>query len=354
MASDGPDSLSSSTAPRPYVLSEEELARKRARDRKAQQAMRDRNKYIIQALTQQVSDLKQALEHESQHSAELAFKMQSLEDENDSLHVQVAALRLRLLRGPAGEHIEGMIQGSEPVLETRPLWQITPLNTPPNCLSDQIQYDLFRRFRTQTLGSQYPVSPAASMTSNNPASTIPILTSLTRFNLCPIVDKQLRSDNEISNVVSGIIWSYPEVNTLIKRVALHFLMSALLQWQLLQDEQSWSYLPAWLRPEPEQLTIPHDAWKDRFPWPQIRTHLVNHPDITLDSFVSAYSSSFDIRWPYDPSHVVFQQSSTGPTETYINPVFEEHLRELKNWTVGDSFRQKFPTLARIIDATDVS
>jgi hypothetical protein len=33
----------------------------------------------------------------------------------------------------------------------------------------------------------------------------------------------------------------------------------------------------------------------------------------------------------------------------LNPVYEQHLRQLKNWTVGDKFRRKFPELSEIIN-----
>jgi hypothetical protein len=34
----------------------------------------------------------------------------------------------------------------------------------------------------------------------------------------------------------------------------------------------------------------------------------------------------------------------------INPIYEEHLRQLKNWTVHGVFRRKFPEMTEIIDS----
>lgn len=33
----------------------------------------------------------------------------------------------------------------------------------------------------------------------------------------------------------------------------------------------------------------------------------------------------------------------------INPVFEEHIRQMRHWTVGEAFHHRFPALARLID-----
>jgi hypothetical protein len=151
-------------------------------------------------------------------------------------------------------------------------------------------------------------------------------------------------------VVGDIVRSYTEIDTLPRKIAVHFLMSTLLHWQLLQDEQSYAHMPQWLRPEPSQLTIPHAAWIDRIPWPRARNYLIHHPDITLDEFAAGYSATFDISWKYDPSHVVIR-TGAEPNESYINPIFEEHIRQLSNWSVGEAFRKRFPDLSRII-ATD--
>lgn len=75
-----------------------------------------------------------------------------------------------------------------------------------------------------------------------------------------------------------------------------------------------------------------------------------HPAITLDQFAVTYSSSFSVTWPYDPSHI-FMPSVHGPGSMDIttNPVYEEHIRQLKNWTVAEAFRNRFPEIAALID-----
>ena len=142
-------------------------------------------------------------------------------------------------------------------------------------------------------------------------------------------------------------------------------------------------MPPWLRPVPLQLHVEHPAWIDRIPWPNARIYLINNPFITFDDFASIYSSAFRVSWPYDHSHVFFSvQRSQSPDTTstpscssetsyapsfnsseeieisttssvesaVMNPVFEQHLRDLRNWRVEESFTLKFPELGAIIES----
>jgi hypothetical protein len=84
--------------------------------------------------------------------------------------------------------------------------------------------------------------------------------------------------------------------------------------------------------------------------PRVREYLVAHPGITLDDFAAVYSSSFCVSWPYDPSHILIR-TPTGPDteDITINPVYEEHIRQLKYWTVAKPFRTRFPEISELMD-----
>lgn len=85
--------------------------------------------------------------------------------------------------------------------------------------------------------------------------------------------------------------------------------------------------------------------------PRAREYLIAHPEITLDDFAAPYSTGFKLNWPYDPASVLLAASvnGNGTAEITINPVYEEHMRQLRHWTVGDAFRQSFPELSSLID-----
>jgi len=91
---------------------------------------------------------------------------------------------------------------------------------------------------------------------------------------------------------------------------------------------------------------------DRIPWPDIRTYLVEHQEISLDDFAAAYSTQFSILWNYDPKLVVMNHpsiSTPAQGKVTINPIYEEHIRQLKNWSVSEMFRNRFPEMGQIID-----
>ena len=88
----GPARLNTSNGPLTgtRALSEAELQRKRARDRKAQQAMRDRNKWTINSQLQAINHLTESLAVETARNNQFETKIRNLENENDSLRTQMA------------------------------------------------------------------------------------------------------------------------------------------------------------------------------------------------------------------------------------------------------------------------
>jgi hypothetical protein len=312
-----------------------DLERKRARDRKSQQAMRDRAKWTVHNLTEQVNTLTRTLEEQSGCAAQLNQRVQHLETENEQLKVQNAALRLRLL----GEGSQGRNGSGSNV----PVWQIPPNNTAPSNLVDSILQGVVntrRASRRPSLASTAP-SPASPESPN--ASNYPL-----KPNLCALIDKDLRADDDISNTVGDIVKSYTEIETLPNQVAVAYIITTLLRWQTLLDEMSWNQIPDWLRPTQAQLAIPHAAWIDRVPWPKMRDYLIAHPEISLDDLAAAYSSSFFVRWQYDPSHVLITINEQSKV-VITNPIYEEHIRQLKNWAVGERFQKNFPQMAKLAD-----
>jgi hypothetical protein len=179
----------------------------------------------------------------------------------------------------------------------------------------------------------------------------------------------------VSNVVSDILLAYHEIDTLPKKAACLYVMYKLLNWLIYRTKTTYDQMPLWLRPVPLQLQVQHSAWIDRIPWPSARIYLIQNPDISFDDFASCYSTSFDLSWPYDHAFVLIRLSQnkySAPEAAFndwfsmwheseveetmntddevLNPVFEQHLRQLKNWTVADGFRRRFTELSTIIDS----
>jgi hypothetical protein len=39
----------------------------------------------------------------------------------------------------------------------------------------------------------------------------------------------------------------------------------------------------------------------------------------------------------------------GVKQVIVNPIFDEHIRQLTNWAIGDAFRKRFPEVAKLVD-----
>jgi hypothetical protein len=53
-----------------------------------------------------------------------------------------------------------------------------------------------------------------------------------------------------------------------------------------------------------------------------------------EELANTCNDTMSINWPYNPADCLISLSSK---EFVVNPVFIQHIRDLKNWTVGQSF-----------------
>jgi hypothetical protein len=204
-----------------------ELQRKRARDRKSQQAMRDRTKWTIQTLSEQVAVLTSALDQRSRDVATVEARIRLLESENAQIRAQNAALQLSLLGRNGGEADAGTVSdgisvgvhspgsiASSPL--PAPLWELYPKNTPPSCVADQIIQGF-----VDTVRSGAVITPSTSLEH---AQRFPL-----RPNLCSLIDDEHRSNDDISNVVADVVRAYGEIEGRPKQVGVFYIMATLIK-----------------------------------------------------------------------------------------------------------------------------
>jgi len=261
--------------------------RKRARDRKAQQAMRDRNRWTLQYLGEQVARLSEQLAAEQQAAGRLHSRVLALESENDHLRVQNAALQLSLLGEPGGGGgtaaaatraaasvaAVGGLSGASPaasdvsgimgVASPSSVGGATTVTTAGSSpaasgigpsLSMSIQHQSQQRqLSVGPHGLQLPrLVPLWEQVPNNVLPTClsdqilqgyverrraAILASgkslcvnePTAANLCALLSKDRRSSDETSDIVGDIVRSYTEIETLPKQLAVHFIMATLFK-----------------------------------------------------------------------------------------------------------------------------
>lgn len=148
----------------------------------------------------------------------------------------------------------------------------------------------------------------------------------------------------VSKVLTDILSTFPDLSALPEQVAVLYIMFLIMRWQICPTQETYNRLPEWISPRPSQLFIPHPAWVDQLPWPRMRDRMVHlYPSIALEHFFIPYTTTLSLNWPYDPSDTLL--SLPDSDELSINPVFERHLRDLNNWSLGPAFAKAFPALA---------
>lgn len=150
----------------------------------------------------------------------------------------------------------------------------------------------------------------------------------------------------LSKVFTDILSTFPDISTLPERVAVLYIMFLLMRWQISPTKENYARLPEWMRPQQSQLSIAHPAWIDHLPFPLMREALAKHynpNEYLFDNFFIPFTTTLRLSWPYEETDTLLQ--SPDGDELMINPVFERHLRNLNNWTLGEPFAKSFPGLA---------
>ncbi|KAI4229057.1 MAG: hypothetical protein LQ349_006448 [Xanthoria aureola] len=205
-------------------------------------------------------------------------------------------------------------------------------NIPPTCPVDVILLDFLAERRARAAEGASP--------TNLVGPPYPSVSSL----LNP--ERSLYA-HPLSKVFTDILSKFPDLSELPEQVAVLYVMFLIMRWQISPTRENYDRLPEWVTPRASQLFTPHPAWVDHLPWPRMRDRMCElYPEISLDSWFIPYTSTLSLNWKYEPCDTLLSISSEGGgQELSINPVFERHLRDLSNWTLGPAFEKAFPMVA---------
>ncbi|KAF2120375.1 hypothetical protein BDV96DRAFT_642202 [Lophiotrema nucula] len=136
----------------------------------------------------------------------------------------------------------------------------------------------------------------------------------------------------MSTIVNNII-HVMTVPTLPEHIAILYVMSTVIRWQISPTKANYDSMPHWLRPTPSQLIHPHSIWLDIFTWPKARERMCREAKYQNQHHVLSRicNESISINWPHQPSDMIMK---INVSDTILNSIFEGHIRNLKNWTVG--------------------
>ncbi|KAF2272018.1 uncharacterized protein EI97DRAFT_437300 [Westerdykella ornata] len=208
-------------------------------------------------------------------------------------------------------------------------WERLPLHIDPTCRLDTVLLEQAKlnRQRLQTCG------PIPELSAGNQA--FPSISSL----LNPEPDS---SQAPISNAIGTHGRITMEIPSLPAKIAMMYNMCHLLRWLISPTKQNYEAMPEYLRPLEIQLTTPHPVWIDLIVWPEARERIIKYMDWTqFPTLRSVGNQSISINWPHGQSEIFTAVSEKGIA---LRPRFENHIRQLQNWTFTSELSDAFPFL----------
>ena len=209
-------------------------------------------------------------------------------------------------------------------------WTTLPKHIAPTCTLDHVITDLIATRRQHDNMAEFQRHDFPSVQSLlNPSST----------GATPVT----------SAIVKQIIHAMT-VPTLPEQVAILYVMSTIIRWHISPTRANYASIPPWLRPTPAQLIYPHAPWLDIFVWPRGRDRFVQHARYqnAHELMARLCNESLSINWGHQPSDMFMSADAadrSNNSDIVLNPIFERHIRNLDNWTVGQIVLDVFPELA---------
>lgn len=209
-------------------------------------------------------------------------------------------------------------------------WLIPIKNCPPTCPLDSLLLDFLSERRQRVaegISTQEVVGPRYPSVSSllNPANSV--------------------FSHPLSKVFTDILGTFPDISTLPERVAVLYIMFLVMRWQISPTQENYERLPDWIRPTQVQIHHAHPAWLEHLPFPAMRDKIAYNyspQKYPFDNFFIPFTTTLRLNWPYEETDTLLE--SPDGEELMINPVFERHLRNFDNWSLGEEIIKAFPSL----------
>lgn len=213
-----------------------------------------------------------------------------------------------------------------------PIWQQMPNYLPPLCKLDEVVINKSQSWRQRLLKSAPQLSelsearfPSISSLLNQPSA------------------KENNMARPVSAVVAAEVLESP-ARSLVERIAFMYKLSYYIRWLVCQTEHSYHAMPEFMRPTLLQRTVPHPAWVDLITWPEARDDLIKKTDWGLyETFRELTEATVSATWVY-PDSRAFTESADGRS-LRLNSVFEDHIRDLKNWATDQEVADVYPYMS---------
>ncbi|PYI00877.1 hypothetical protein BO78DRAFT_465032 [Aspergillus sclerotiicarbonarius CBS 121057] len=323
--------------------------KKRLRDRRAQQALRSKKQQYTAQLEDKVAHCERY--HDDSSSQHLIQVIEGLQRENEILRKRQEGLKALVgswePSPPPGSQIplppiqlatttsisKPTTTNKEPTTTTTtpppppppkdptPLWSLLPLHSDPPHSPSLLWFTLPPTTIINTPPSPHPLDLLYG-THTNPLAQAIYTSSLRR----PLRD--------------------PE------RLAFGWLSYHYAKWLYSPSPSTFSHLPSFLHPAPEQLSIPHPASLDLLIWPEIRGNLIREWGSYAgqkDDLFGFLACCLKIRWPW--GEAVLERD--GGNGLVMREGFRERVMCKEGWGITREFVRCYPGVVRGVELGDV-
>jgi hypothetical protein len=137
--------------------------------------------------------------------------------------------------------------------DVAPAWQLLPIHVPPTTALDRVLIEVAESGRQW---SQQKGRHHEELSRGN----FPSLSSLLKPDLGDAAAHPIATAVGKHTTWGTTVVAFPS------RVAYHYIVAHMVRWFVCRTQESYEQLPEFLKPTALQLTVPHPAWIDLFPW----------------------------------------------------------------------------------------
>ncbi|KAH7471844.1 hypothetical protein FOMA001_g13289 [Fusarium oxysporum f. sp. matthiolae] len=135
-----------------------------------------------------------------------------------------------------------------------------------------------------------------------------------------------------------------------ERLACGWLAYHMIKWMMQPTEASFSRLVDFQKPVLDQIQCTHPFFVDFMVWPALRTCLVNtHRDYCKDDFVGMMGCCQKVRWPWNKP--ILLPDDDG--KLVFDADFYRTFTSLDGWGLTQEFIDKFPRITEYLDASQI-
>ncbi|KAJ5688756.1 hypothetical protein N7462_003148 [Penicillium macrosclerotiorum] len=311
------------------------IAKKRARDRRAQQTLRDKKLRYTAELEAQVAHCEKY--HNEEGVKGLLDSIEALRRQNDTLVARQTSLS-SLIRSWEEAEVTGFS-----IASTIPSFQASTSPSPqaihlaqsldPKTLWDKLPlyYDNFAR--PQSVSCPWFAYPSQIARSpDSPESPLDILYG--------------SKTNPLAAMIHEAIERRPIRDP--ERLAMGWIAYHFTKWIITPSPDAYERLPLFLRPTQEQFQCKHPLALSCCPWPKMRSNLIcqwSRYENCRDEIFGLFACCVKIRWPWGVK--ILERNEKN--ELCLKESFYEIFMKEEGWGITQEFINKYPNLVAGMD-----